>query len=105
MSDLAASLNLSPPLATRTADELVERGLVERVSSPGDRRRVIVRATPEARKVFEDVHVEAAQLIDGVLAEMSMEEQDALVLGLEGLLRAMHSSTTPLAAHKHPQIR
>ena len=96
MSDLAAALGLSAPLATRTADELVERGLLERGDDPTDRRRVIVRPTAAGRRAFDKVHREAAELIGDVLQRMTAKEQDALVLGLEALLRAMHAPGAPV---------
>ncbi|HET6498123.1 MAG TPA: MarR family transcriptional regulator [Coriobacteriia bacterium] len=102
MSDLAAVLDFPAPLATRTVDELVERGLLVRASDPSDRRRVLVRATPAAPKAFDEVHRDAALLIGHVLERMTDEEADALVVGLEALSRAMHAPGGPLAPHDHP---
>lgn len=102
MSDLAAALDLPAPLATRTVDELVERGLLERGGDPSDRRRVLVRPTPGGTRAFEDVHHEAEQVIGEVLERMTSEEGDALVLGLEALLRVMHGPGGILPGHDHP---
>jgi len=102
MSELATALGLPAPLATRTVDELVERGLLERGADPSDRRRVLVSASPGAREAFDDVHRDAALMIGEVLEHMTAEEADALVVGLEALLRAMHASDGLLAPHHHP---
>ena len=102
MSELAAALDLPAPLATRTADELVQRGLLERLADASDRRRVLVRATPLGRQALDEVHGEAEQLIAGVLERMTAEEADALVLGLGALIRVMHEAGGMLARREHP---
>ncbi|MHB8868070.1 MAG: MarR family winged helix-turn-helix transcriptional regulator [Thermoleophilia bacterium] len=102
MSDLAAALDLPAPLATRTVDELVERGLLERTGDPSDRRRVLVRPTPEGIRAFEDLHHESEKVMAEVLGRMTTEEGDALVVGLEALLRVMHEPGGILPRHDHP---
>lgn len=106
MSDIAQALDLAAPLATRTIDELTERGLIERSGDRSDRRRVLVSATAAGARAIDDVHAEAAELIAAVLERMTSKEQDALVLGLEALLRAMHEPQPdgvpgPLSGHTH----
>ena len=49
MSALAERLALSPSVATRLADSLVERGLVERAEDPADRRARTLALTKEGR--------------------------------------------------------
>ncbi|MBN2232488.1 MAG: MarR family transcriptional regulator [Deltaproteobacteria bacterium] len=44
---LSAILALEHPTVTRTVDRLVEKGLVERRSDPGDRRQAIVALTDD----------------------------------------------------------
>jgi len=80
MGDLAQRLSLPAPLATRVADELVTRDLVERLGDPSDRRRVVLRLTEEGRA--------------------------ALDVGLRAFLRVLHApapdGTPPtLPAHDH----
>ncbi len=101
MSALAAALDLPAPLATRTADELVERGLMQRHADESDRRRVLIGLTSDGRKAFDDVHREAERLIAGVLEHMTDAETDALILGLEAMMRAMHGPDGLLAKHEH----
>src|SRR6476469_9713335 len=48
MTELATRLGVTSSTATGQADRLVELGLLERLADPGDRRQVVVRATPEA---------------------------------------------------------
>lgn len=102
MSELAAALHLSPPLATRMVDELSERALIERFADSTDRRRVLVRLTAAGRKAFDSAYDESEVLIGGVLEQMTTQEADALIVGLEALTRVLHADSGPLAEHTHP---
>ena len=106
MSDLARELGLPSPLATRVADELVARGLVERASDAGDRRRVLLRTTEQGRLALRSVHAEAEDLMAAVLGRMTDAETEALLEGLRAFLRALHEpsgdgGTAVVPAHVH----
>ena len=100
MSDLARHLALPSPLATRVAEELVSRDLVERFGDPGDRRRVLLRDGAGARGT-RAVHGEAEQLVSAVLERMTDAETEALLAGLRAFLRELH---TPAADGTPPAI-
>lgn len=100
MSDLARELSLPGPLATRTVGELVQRGLLRRHSDPNDRRRVLVAATEEGVQVIRDVRQEVQEIYLPVLERMAPGEADALVLGLEALIRVLHEPDG-LLPHRH----
>jgi DNA-binding MarR family transcriptional regulator len=91
MSEFARELGLPSPLATRVADELVTRGLVEREADAGDRRRVLLHLTSKGREGLARVHDEADELISEVLLRMTAAEAESLVLGLRALLRELHA--------------
>ena len=101
MSELAARLALPSPLATRVAEELVTRDLVERFGDPGDRRRVLLRSTEQGRATLDAVHGEAEQLVSAVLERMTAAETEALLVGLRAFLRELH---TPAADGTPPAI-
>lgn len=48
VTQLASLLNVSPPSASTMVDRLVERGLLTRTPSSKDRRKVVIRVSPEA---------------------------------------------------------
>ena len=106
MTDLAQRLALPAPLATRVADELVARDLVERSGDPDDRRRVVLRLTEQGRTTLETVHHEAEQLVSAVLLRMSEAETEALLVGLQAFLSVLHApgpdgDSPTLPAHDH----
>lgn len=103
MSDLARQLDLPSPLATRVADELVARDLVERVGDPADRRRVLLRLTDRGRSAFAAVHAEAEQVVSAVLLHMTDVETEALFVGLRAFLRVLHAPASDGAAPALPE--
>lgn len=55
ISALAEALRIAPRSATEVADGLEQRGLVERVPDPQDRRAVVLRATSAGERVRAEV--------------------------------------------------
>ena len=106
MTEFAQRLSLPAPLATRVADELVARGLVERSGDPDDRRRVVLRLTAQGSAALETVHEEAEQLVSTVLLRMTENETEALLTGLQAFLRVLHvpapdGACPTLPTHEH----
>lgn len=89
MSELAQDRFVVPSAATRMAEELVKKGLLERTSDPGDRRIVRLRITPQGRDALDRVHQEAADVLSTLLGRMTEEEQVALLKGLESFINAV----------------
>jgi DNA-binding MarR family transcriptional regulator len=104
MSDLAQALDLPAPLATRVIGELHDRGLVERFAHATDRRKVLLRLTPEGRSAVAATRAEAEEQVESVSERMSEDEIAALVTGLEAFLRVLHepsAGAAVLSAHAH----
>ena len=59
-------------------DELEEQGFVERKRDPNDRRRHLVRLTPEGKKTLRRLRTLAGRLDDEFLAPLSAAEREAL---------------------------
>lgn len=70
MSRLADMLDVSLSAATGLIDRIEERGFVERIRVPNDRRIVLVRITPAGRQLLEDVEVVRTELIRRVLGKL-----------------------------------
>lgn len=101
MSALAARLGLPSPLATRVADDLARKGLVERWGDPNDRRRVLLHLTERGDDALHKVHAEAERLVASVLGRMTESETEALLSGLRAFLRELHE---PLAGGAPPVV-
>jgi DNA-binding MarR family transcriptional regulator len=59
-------------------DELEDQGFVERKRDPSDRRRHIVRLTPDGKKILRRLRTLARQLEDEFLAPLSEEDRATL---------------------------
>jgi DNA-binding MarR family transcriptional regulator len=69
MSGLAAELGVRLSTMTGVVDQLEQKGLVERVDHPEDRRSLQVRLTPDGRKFYQSAHeaflAHLAPLVEG----------------------------------------
>ena len=88
MRELARKLGGSFSNATVLVDRLVDRGLVERLMEPEDRRVVLVRATGEGQALIEQLVTSWRALSESVLDTMDPEDIAALRRGLAALLDA-----------------
>jgi len=93
MQEVARRLGRDPTTATRFADRVERRGLVERRAGSSDRRQRMARLTPEGSarraRLLERRETRARQLVDRVLEQTGLGEGQigwflsALVAGLE----------------------
>jgi len=88
MRELARKLGGSFSNATVLVDRLVDRGLVERLMDPEDRRVVLVRATGEGHALIEQLVTSWRALSESILDSMQPEDLVALRRGLAALLDA-----------------
>ena len=89
---LAGWLDVSPPSLTALVDGCVARGLVERVTSAEDRRRVLHVITDQGRLTLERADVVAASRLSDVAGHLSAAQARKVIEGLELLGRAMELS-------------
>ena len=104
MSRLAEMTDVSLSNTTGLVDRIEERGLVERVRVPEDRRVVLVRLTDAGRELLESIEVlrtEMLRRILGNLDEERLERVAAAASDLRGALAAIHAAD-PEADHDHP---
>ncbi len=89
MREVAQEHSIVPSAATRLVDELVTRELIERMTNGHDRRVVRLKVAPRGREIIDRVHEEAFPLLAQILGRMSPDDQDALITGLDALIRAV----------------
>ena len=85
LSDLSDHLLCSNSNATRLVDGLAERGWVQRVEDPGDRRVTRIQVTPSGREIRESAAPDYDRVVREVMRRLSPQMQRALAEHLERL--------------------
>ncbi len=80
--DLAGTLAVAQPNATRICARLSDKGLVRRSRSSRDRRAVRVSATVEGRQVVDQVSSARRAELGRIVGKMTSERRDQLVEAL-----------------------
>lgn len=92
--ELADRLGLDPSSATRAADVLVRRGLIERTRpNEGDRRRVLLRLTKNGEALTQSLLEAGDQFYGAVLAHFSQRDRAEMFRLLEQLAAALQTTT------------
>ena len=73
MSELAELMGVSPPSASAMVDRLVEKGILCREHSAADRRKVVVRISPDAVKEAEAIEASILQLFIDLVQKIGYE--------------------------------
>jgi len=100
MSRLAETLDVSLSAATGLVDRIEERGFVERIRVPSDRRIVLVRITAAGRQLLEDVEVLQTEFLSGVLDQLDPSQLEGVARAMADL-RAALASTPMHGGHHH----
>jgi DNA-binding MarR family transcriptional regulator len=80
MGRLAEILDASVSSATGIIDRMEERGLVERLRVPDDRRVVLVRATAAGLTLVDDAELVRSEVMRAALARMTTGQLERLAL-------------------------
>src|SRR6204780_2933844 len=84
-SDLCARASQSPANMSRISDALVSRGLITRVSSVHDRRRMVLRITEEGEQFVRDLLPKLHAPLRSMLKDFPESEQQQLAAQLKRL--------------------
>jgi len=88
-SDLCVRASQSPANMSRISDALVERGLITRVSSVHDRRRMVLRITEEGEKFVRDLLPKMHVSLRRMLEDFPESEQRQMAAQLKRLGAAL----------------
>ena len=106
MSRIAELLDVSVSNATGLIDRIEERGFVERVRVPNDRRVVHVQLTDKGRQQLHEVELFKEDMINAVLArldERQLRRVAQAMADLRGAVVEAISADPSVQLHKHLQ--
>jgi DNA-binding MarR family transcriptional regulator len=102
MNRLADLLGVSFSNATGLIDRMEERGLIERVRVPDDRRLVLVRPAPGGLHAISETETSKRERMRAVLSHLSAAERPVVLAALRSLRRALSVETESSGAHDEP---
>jgi MarR family transcriptional repressor of emrRAB len=94
-SDLCARASQSPANMSRISDTLVARGLITRVSSVHDRRRMVLRITEEGEEFVRQLLPKLHEPLRRMLKNFPEAEQRQLASQLKRLAAELEQVSTP----------
>jgi DNA-binding MarR family transcriptional regulator len=93
LRELAELERISPPALSGHVDRLERAGLVERVRSTSDRRRVGLRLTPDGERLQRRIRARRTTWLADRLEWLSPEELEAVAAALPALRRIVEGSS------------
>jgi DNA-binding MarR family transcriptional regulator len=97
VGEIAAALACSMPAASELVDRLVDAGHLLRTSDLADRRRVLIAATPDSRRIGARLHELREAQIRYALDQLEPEARPIFIKSLEALIAGLtHAQETPL---------
>jgi DNA-binding MarR family transcriptional regulator len=105
MSRMAELLDVSLSNATGIVDRMAERGLVERVRVPDDRRVVLVRIAATGLQALEQIEAIKQDRLQAILGHLDATQLERIALALDDIRAAVVDEFGPeyLAGHDHHQ--
>ena len=94
-SDLCSRAAQSPANMSRISDALVDRGLITRISSVADRRRMVLRITEEGEKFVRDFLPKLHQSLRRMLQDFPESEQRLMCAQLKRLGCELYQMNAP----------
>jgi DNA-binding MarR family transcriptional regulator len=100
LGEIARQLMVTPAVITGLIDRLEKRGYVQRVTEPGDRRRIYLQLTEAGRRASEAAEMQIADELAAHLGNLSVENLEALDRGLGILGQVVAELETPGGASR-----
>ncbi|HUV16622.1 MAG TPA: MarR family transcriptional regulator [Pelolinea sp.] len=100
VSLLADCMQLSRPSVSRSVDELVNAGLVDRERDSGDRRNVRLFLTASGKKLIESLHKVIGEKMKQKFVNLDEEELNVILAGLSSLQKVFGRQENPLNDHE-----
>lgn len=101
MSRIAELLDVSLSNATGIMDRMEERGLVERVRVPNDRRLVLVKPAAAGLQALSQTETSKRARMRALIGHLSAAERPVVLSALRSLRRALSAEVESSPVHQH----
>jgi len=101
MSRLADLLDVSLSNATGIIDRMEEKGLIERVRVPDDRRLVLVVPGAAGVRALEQSETSKRERLRAVVGHLTAAERPVVLMALRSLRRALSAEVESEPPHRH----
>ena len=95
LSEVADYLDVTRPTMSAMVERLVQRGLVDRISDPAERRRIILTLTPTGEAEMERVYDATLQTVADRLEGLSEVQLQQVRAGLDILSSIFEEFSVP----------
>jgi len=85
MSEIGEEIAISQSQMTHSADKLISRGMIQRMTDDLDRRRVRIRLTAKGRQYLERLDPIMQSQLESRLALLSAKDMQKLAVSLNGV--------------------
>lgn len=79
LQQIGAKILLASGSITYVVDKLEQKGLLQRIACPTDRRVIYASITDDGKKLIQDIFPEHAQLIDNLMSSLNDSEKDTAI--------------------------
>ncbi len=86
---LASALNLDTSTISRTIDNMVRDGLVERKANPDDRRYIDISTTDAGQKIFDEINCTFDQFYADIFSSIPVEKHRQVIESINLLADAL----------------
>lgn len=101
MSRLADLLDVSLSNATGLIDRMDEKGLIERVRVPDDRRVVLVKPAEAGLRALSETELTKRERMRSVLGRLPVAERPIVLAAFRSLRRALSAEAGTASTHEH----
>lgn len=95
LNGVAAHLGLTPPSVCKLIDGLSNRGMVQRMQSPGDRRRLTIEITAEGAQALARARSAAQKSLSRLLGSLNAEELSIVARAMSDMRRVFAPGARP----------
>lgn len=104
MNRLAEMIDVSDSNATGLIDRVEERGFVERIRVPADRRMVMVRLTPAGLQMLDQLEAIREEILRRVLDQLDPTQLAGVATAMADLREAVAATLTGPGSEAHHHV-